>query len=428
MLLKYRRMKFMSLLIFQVILMVLYFWFVKYGSVKEFDVQGFEGTHVMIFIGFGFLMTFLRKYCYSGVGFNMFLAALVIQWALLCQSWYHMKDNIIYITKKTLLEADIMAATILITFGALLGITSVNQLLFIAIIETVFACFNLWLITSQFKTADIGGSLAIHTFGAYFGLAASWAMAYGRKKRPDQQNQLNRPIYSTDMTAMIGTLFLWIYWPSFNSGLTHSNAECQRAIINTYLSLAAATVTAFIVSSFVHEEGKLDMVHVQNSTLAGGVAVGAVCNMHISCGGAIFIGIGAGFISVLGYSYLTPTLAESSVMDTCGVHNLHGMPGVYSGLLSILFSYLATTDVYGDEYGVVFPALANASNLTGGPPQNETKTSSVQALAQFEGLIATLGIAIIGGIITGALSKIAIFVPLKEPEKYNDAVDWELPK
>ncbi|KPJ17265.1 Ammonium transporter Rh type A [Papilio machaon] len=323
--------------------------------------SGFEGTHVMIFIGFGFLMTFLKKYSYSGVGFNLFLAALIIQWALLCQSWYHMEDKLIYITKMTILEADIMAATILITFGALLGITSVNQLLFIAIIETVFACFNLWLITSKFKATDVGGSLAIHTFGAYFGLAASWAMAYGRKKKSDQPNQLNKPIYSSDMTAMLGTLFLWIYWPSFNSGLTHSNAEYQRAVINTYLSLAAAT----------------------------------------------------------------PTLTESSIIDTCGVHNLHGMPGVYSGLLSIMFAYMATADVYGDELSVVFPALSggggNSSNATAAP-------SSDQALAQFEGLVATLVIAIIGGIITGALSKIAIFVPLKEPEKYNDAVDWELPK
>lgn len=51
MLLKYRRMKFMSLFIFQVILMVLYFWFVKYGSVKEFDVQG----------TLSYLLYFLRK-------------------------------------------------------------------------------------------------------------------------------------------------------------------------------------------------------------------------------------------------------------------------------------------------------------------------------------------------------------------------------
>lgn len=47
------------------------------------------------------------------------------------------------------------------------------------------------------------------------------------------------------------------------------------------------------------------MVHIQNSTLAGGVAVGSVCNMHIGAGGAVAVGIGAGVISVLGYRFLT---------------------------------------------------------------------------------------------------------------------------
>lgn len=66
-------------------------------------LSGFEDTHVMIFIGFGFLMTFLKKYSYSALGFNWLLAAIVIQWALLCQSFYYMKDNTIYVTKKSLL-------------------------------------------------------------------------------------------------------------------------------------------------------------------------------------------------------------------------------------------------------------------------------------------------------------------------------------
>ena len=45
--------------------------------------------HVMIFVGFGFLMTFLQRYGYSSVGFNFLLAAFGIQWALLLQGWFH---------------------------------------------------------------------------------------------------------------------------------------------------------------------------------------------------------------------------------------------------------------------------------------------------------------------------------------------------
>lgn len=47
------------------------------------------------------------------------------------------------------------------------------------------------------------------------------------------------------------------------------------------------------------------MVHVQNSTLAGGVAVGSVCNLMLHPFGAMLAGMGAGLLSVLGYKYLT---------------------------------------------------------------------------------------------------------------------------
>ena len=33
--------------------------------------------------------------------------------------------------------------------------------------------------------------------------------------------------------------------------------------------------------------------------------------------------------------------------DTCGVHNLHGMPGVISGLGSVLAAGIATEELYG---------------------------------------------------------------------------------
>jgi len=55
-------------------------------------------------------------------------------------------------------------------------------------------------------------------------------------------------------------------------------------IVNTMLSLMAATVTTFFLSSAL--VGKCDMVHIQNATLAGGVAAGASANMIIQPGGA----------------------------------------------------------------------------------------------------------------------------------------------
>jgi ammonium transporter Rh len=43
----------------------------------------------MMFIGFGFLMTFLKKYGYGSVGFNFLVAAFVLEWALLVRGWFH---------------------------------------------------------------------------------------------------------------------------------------------------------------------------------------------------------------------------------------------------------------------------------------------------------------------------------------------------
>ena len=43
----------------------------------------FQDVHVMTFVGFGFLLPFLRHYGYSSIGFNLLLAALVLQWGTL---------------------------------------------------------------------------------------------------------------------------------------------------------------------------------------------------------------------------------------------------------------------------------------------------------------------------------------------------------
>lgn len=41
----------------------------------------------MIFIGLGFLMSFLQKYAYSAIGFSFLIGAYVLEWALLIRGW-----------------------------------------------------------------------------------------------------------------------------------------------------------------------------------------------------------------------------------------------------------------------------------------------------------------------------------------------------
>ena len=130
---------------------------------------------------------------------------------------------------------------------------------------------------------------------------------------------------------------LWVYWPSFVAGATPAGTpDAELQLVQTILSLAGATVTTFALSSFLHEEGKLRPVDVQNATLAGGVSIGILAGTPLTAAGAMLVGSLAGALSTLGFAKITPWLYESIALhDTCGIHNLHGMPSVFGAFLSV---------------------------------------------------------------------------------------------
>lgn len=76
-----------------------------------------------------------------------------------------------------------------------------------------------------------------------------------------------------------------------------------------------------------------------HATLAGGVAIGAASDVVLLGGLAIFIGSLAGALSACGFLWLSPFLKKKiHLHDTCGVHNLHGLPGIYGGLVGAISS------------------------------------------------------------------------------------------
>ena len=89
----------------------------------------------------------------------------------------------------------------------------------------------------------------MHAFGAYFGLAVS---LMSRKRKMEKSEHLEGSVYHSDIFAMIGTIILWVYWPSFN-GVLASGDALHRAYINTYLSLLGSTMATFIVTCFLGE-------------------------------------------------------------------------------------------------------------------------------------------------------------------------------
>jgi len=80
----------------------------------------------MIYIGFGFLMVFLKQHSWTSVGYNFIIAAYVAQLTILVVGFWHMalvKDHWEKITLDIpgLIIGDFGAGAVLITFGAILG-------------------------------------------------------------------------------------------------------------------------------------------------------------------------------------------------------------------------------------------------------------------------------------------------------------------
>ena len=217
---------------------------------------------------------------------------------------------------------------------------------------------------------------------------------------------------------------MWIYWPSFNGGTAADGDAQQRAVINTYLALCACTVTTFAVSAMVNDKKKWAMEHLQNATLAGGVAVGAVADMILTPFGAITMGTVAGLVSTLGFQYVQPFLAEKmKIPDTCGVNNLHGMPSILGGILSILIAGIASKKEY-EQFNVDGNVPERSSLFEIFPLNNENDsewewTPGYQAGMQALGIVVTLAIAIVGGIVTGFIIKIVRCFEESIQERHN---------
>ncbi|KIH45606.1 ammonium transporter, partial [Ancylostoma duodenale] len=166
--------------------------------------------------------------------------------------------------------ADASCAVVLITMGVLLGRMTPVQFLLLAFFETSISVLVDHIVVNILHVNDGGRSLVVHAFGAYFGLAAALV---GKKKNVMEMDEQGS-IHHSDLFSMIGTLLLWVFFPSFNAAVQEPEDARHRAIMNTYLAMASGTVTTFILSSFVDNLGRFNMIHIQSSTLSGGVAIG----------------------------------------------------------------------------------------------------------------------------------------------------------
>jgi ammonium transporter Rh len=232
----------------------------------------------MLLVGFGFLMVFVRKYGYCATTGTYLVVAVGIPLYLLLRSTGIVSAEIVKADSiKALLLAEFACASVLIAMGAVLGRLRLFQYALLAVIAVPLYMINEWLvqdgglvITRGF--VDSAGSIIIHAFGAYFGLGLAIALTSSDHIKTAIESDA-----TSDRLSMLGSMVLWIFWPSFCCAVV-PHEQMQQTAINTIIALCGATLATFLTSS-VFRKGKVTIGDIANASLAGGVAVGATCNV-----------------------------------------------------------------------------------------------------------------------------------------------------
>jgi ammonium transporter Rh len=328
------------------------------------DVQQYNfAIHIlaMLLVGFGFLMVFVQRYGYSATTGTYLVAAVGLPVYFLLRSMGLLTAEAVPAHSiRALLLAEFAVAAALISMGAVLGRIRLHQYGLLALVMVPLYMLNEWLvldgglgITKGF--VDSAGSIIIHAFGAYFGLGL--AVALTLKPHLDKEIPGNA---TSNRFSMIGSMVLWLFWPSFCCAVVPPEQVAATAV-NTILALCGATISTGICSALFNRH-KVMIGDIANAALAGGVAIGAVCNV-VQSPTAFLIGAVAGALCVFGYAVVQAKIRNVfKIVDTCGVHNLHGMPGLFGGLVAI----------------VVIPGIAKA---------------------QLAGIAFTIALALAGGLI-----------------------------
>lgn len=439
------------LLVFEVVIVTLYTFFVTYDDDANAKHQSnvtkpmenalyrdypvFADIQVMIFLGFGCLLAFFRLYGFGGMVFNFLTATFAIQWAILIQGYFQFfREGKIHLGVVNLINAEFACAVVLISFGAVLGKTSPVQLLVMALLEVPVFAITEWAVLTYLKINDAGGSILIHLFACYFGLGVTFALYRPSLKQGHAKEVTS---YQSDILSVMGTLFLWVFWPSFNSALTLKGDDQHRAVLHTFIGLSASTLTAFALSAMLNKNGKITMADVQNVTLAGGVTVGASVDMMISPAAAYVLGMMGCTACMLGYRYLSPFLSKHlRIQDQCGIHNLHGLTGLISSTAGIVAILLASEETYGPSLYEIFcyrappegdPRLGELQKLIPGIRPGLGRSAREQALFQVAAVFGTMAVSAVGGLLTGLVLRLPYLAAPDDESCFDDELFFDVP-
>ncbi|NXL89488.1 RHD protein, partial [Alectura lathami] len=366
------------------------------ASIPIISYPAFQDVSHMMIFGFGFFLVFLKRYRFSSIGFNLLILVLGVQCSILME---HLITFLLLAAQEggltSITRALVSMTAVVISSGAVLGKTNPIQLIVLTVVEIIFFHMNTWLSKIFLQVPDNITMMHVHLFGAYFGLAVS-----SRFSEPSPRSEKNASTPKSDLLSMLGTLFLWVFWPSFNSVLAVQHK--RRAILNTYFGLAVSAVTAFALSVLTTKDGKLRMTHIHSAALAGGVAIGYTAHRIEYPWIAMILGLLASVISILGsfcsQKCLNPTL---KIHDASGVHFTFGLPAVLGALAQVLFLVI----------------------------ENWTDLTSLGFLVMLDigAFCLTITVALITGLVTGVILNFRLMKPTPVSKYFDDQCFWEFP-
>jgi len=146
-------------------------------------------------------MTFLRRYSFGAVALNMAASAVVFLEAILVvgamqQVAFGQGSGRIVIGVPLLIDSAFCAASSMIAYGAVIGKTTPAQLLWLVVAQVPIYAANQHLVIHVFKALDMGGTIVIHLFGAYYGLAASFMLSRRQGLHGVSHPKVRGPIYT----------------------------------------------------------------------------------------------------------------------------------------------------------------------------------------------------------------------------------------
>ena len=183
---------------------------------------------------------------------------------------------------------------------------------------------------------DFAGSTLVHSVGGWAALIAVYLLGsrigkFGKDGKPNAIPGHNIPL------AAAGVLILWLGWFGFNGGsvLSADPELTSLTLVTTCLAAAAGGVASALFSNLLYKN--FDLTMFMNGVLGGLVGITAGAD-QMSPTDAIFIGITAGVIIVLGISLIDKLKLD----DPVGAIAVHLICGIWGTLAVGIFGAMAS--------------------------------------------------------------------------------------